>query len=340
VRSHAFGRLALGGASFPVTSPAIMLAFLLFTAGTAVGPGQLLALLRAPRPLLVALAANLSIPVVYVLAMTGVMRIWHPPEIDEVQDLLAGLALVASVPVAGSSTAWSQNSDGDMPFSVAFLAVSTALSPVTGPVALRCLRPLAVGGYADALGGLGAAGGGLFLLGCVVVPLAAGMALRRVLGEARMARSRPAWKGGNAATLVLLNYANASALLPRLLEDPDWHFFWAAAFFAGGLCLVSFAGGWALGRLFRFGRGRTVSLMFGLGMTNNGTGLVLASVALGRYPRVVLPIILYNLMQHLAAGAAQNFLTRRPWGRCEPFRRGKRDPSPVGVRGEGTAGRS
>jgi BASS family bile acid:Na+ symporter len=52
--------------------------------------------------------------------------------------------------------------------------------------------------------------------------------------------------------------------------------------------------------------------MFGLGMTNNGTGLVLASVALPEYPRIVLPILIYNLIQHLVAGAAQRMLCPRP----------------------------
>lgn len=41
--------------------------------------------------------------------------------------------------------------------------------------------------------------------------------------------------------------------------------------------------------------------MFGLGMNNNGTGLVLGSLALANYPRVLLPIIFYNLVQHLVA---------------------------------------
>jgi BASS family bile acid:Na+ symporter len=37
-------------------------------------------------------------------------------------------------------------------------------------------------------------------------------------------------------------------------------------------------------------------------MNNNGTGLVLASVALSARPTVLLPIIIYNLSQHLVAG--------------------------------------
>ena len=41
--------------------------------------------------------------------------------------------------------------------------------------------------------------------------------------------------------------------------------------------------------------------MFGLGMNNNGAGLVLASVALADHPQVMLPVIFYNLAQHLIA---------------------------------------
>jgi hypothetical protein len=42
--------------------------------------------------------------------------------------------------------------------------------------------------------------------------------------------------------------------------------------------------------------------MFGLGLNNNGTGLVLASVALAHLPGVMLTVILYTLVQHVIAG--------------------------------------
>ena len=54
-----------------------------------------------------------------------------------------------------------------------------------------------------------------------------------------------------------------------------------------------------------------VSLMFGLGMNNNGTGLVLASLALSSYPNIMVPIIFYNLVQHIAAGIVQEIMSRR-----------------------------
>ena len=46
-------------------------------------------------------------------------------------------------------------------------------------------------------------------------------------------------------------------------------------------------------------------------MNNNGTGLVLASIALADHPQVMLPIIFYNLVQHLvASGVIALFLAR------------------------------
>jgi bile acid:Na+ symporter, BASS family len=51
-----------------------------------------------------------------------------------------------------------------------------------------------------------------------------------------------------------------------------------------------------------------VSLVFGLGMNNNGTGMVLAASALAHLPNVMLPIILYNLVQHVAAGVTDRLI--------------------------------
>jgi BASS family bile acid:Na+ symporter len=42
-------------------------------------------------------------------------------------------------------------------------------------------------------------------------------------------------------------------------------------------------------------------------MNNNGAGLVLASLALAEHPRAMLPIIFYNLTQHLVAGVVNHW---------------------------------
>ena len=45
---------------------------------------------------------------------------------EEVQSILVGFAIIASMPIAGSSTAWSQSVDGNMALSVG-LVVSSVL---------------------------------------------------------------------------------------------------------------------------------------------------------------------------------------------------------------------
>lgn len=74
--------------------------------------------------------------------------------------------------------------------------------------------------------------------------------------------------------------------------------------------MTSFSSGYGLSRLFKVDEAERVSLMYGLGMSNNGTGLVLASLVLVSYPQVMVPIILYNLVQHLVAGGVHEVMGR------------------------------
>ena len=76
------------------------------------------------------------------------------------------------------------------------------------------------------------------------------------------------------------------------------------------LCVLAFAAGWLVSWSLKATPAQRTSLMFGLGMNNNGTGLVLASMALADHPRVMLPIIFYNLVQHLIAGIVDRLTCR------------------------------
>jgi BASS family bile acid:Na+ symporter len=95
-----------------------------------------------------------------------------------------------------------------------------------------------------------------------------------------------------------------------MIADPDWDFLAVVLIIVLGLCVLAFAAGWLLGRWLKVDPPQQVSLTFGLGMNNNGTGLVLASLALANHPRVLLPIIFYNLVQHLVAGCVDFIFTR------------------------------
>jgi BASS family bile acid:Na+ symporter len=297
----------LGGTS--VSAPGALLALLLFNAGLGVEAGRLGALFRSPLALIAGLVANLAVPLLFLLALSQTLRLWHNP--DEVQHILVGLALVASMPVAGSSAAWSQNAGGDLALSLGLVVFSTCLSPLTTPAALHAAGWMADGLYADSLHRLAAAGTGSFLAAYVLVPTLAGLGLGGALGPRRLARARPALRLANSAALLLLIYANAAAALPDSVFHPDWDFLAVMLTVVVTLCVLGFAAGRALAWALRADGPRQASLVFALGMNNNGTGLVLASSGLAHLPSVLLPVIFYNLVQHLIAGVADVMGRRR-----------------------------
>lgn len=309
VKSLSVGRIVLAGEPLKLSAPMLMLAALLFNAGLCVSLSRLRGLARRPAALPAGLLANTMIPMAYIIGVDLMMRTWHNP--DEVQTILAGLALVAAMPIAGSSTAWSQNAEGDLALSLGLVLGSTLLSPLLTPLALHGVGFLAKGGYARDLHALASGGVHTFLVVGVILPSVLGIASRVALGGERVDRARSGLKVVNCLVLLFLNYANASVSLPSAIARPDPDFLGATLGLVLGLCTLTFCSGWVIARLLREPPDRTASLTFGLGMSNNGTALVLASVALADHPRVMLPIILYNLVQHLVAGAADRFLRKR-----------------------------
>ena len=216
------------------------------------------------------------------------------------------------MPVAGSSAAWARNADGSPALSLALVVASTALSPLTTPATLAAVGPLAGGDYAAALADLAGRGTGTFLLLGVAVPSLAGIGCRRVLSADRLHRVQVVAKEVNTVVLLLLCYANAAAALPAIAADPDWDFLALVLAAAAGLCGTAFAAGWGVGQLVRATGPQTRSLTFALGMSNNGTGLVLVGSALAGLPEAVLPVLAYNLVQHLVAGGVHRVLRRTP----------------------------
>jgi len=321
VRGVCLGQFTALGGTAKITLPSAMLAFLLLNAGLGLQAGQLRNLLRHPLALVAGLAGNLAVPVGYLFLVSRTMQAWHNP--DEVQYILVGLGLVASMPIAGSSTAWSQNANGDLALSLGLVLLSTLLSPLTTPAALHSAGWLASGDYAEDLHELANGGAGGFLTAAVLVPSLAGIAARVAVGEARVRAAGPVLKLLNSLVLLLLNYANSSASLPQTVADPDWDFLAMLLLVVVALCVLAFAAGWLIARCLRAGRSQRASLMFGLGMNNNGTGLVLASLALADHPRVLLPIIFYNLVQHLVAGCVDLLLRR---GVARPVPQGSVSP--------------
>ena len=308
IRNVNFGDVQIFQTKIHVSLLLLLLATLMFNAGLGVKKSHLQSLMHKSKVMLAGLAANLVIPMIYIFGVTLVMRLWYEP--DEAQHILVGLALVAAMPIAGASTAWAQNSNGNLALSLGLVLSSTVLSPIVTPVALQVFGEMASEEYERVLQDLAAYGSGAFLGLWIVLPSVLGLGVRFAVPETRLTAVMPFIKLINAIVLLLLNYSNGSVSLPQAVADRDFDFLTVTLGITTGLCFTAFASGYGLSRLFKVDQAERVSLMYGLGMNNNGTGLVLASLALVSYPRVMVPIIFYNLVQHLVAGTVHQIIGR------------------------------
>jgi BASS family bile acid:Na+ symporter len=299
MREIELGSVTLLQSKIEISLPPLMLSLLLFNAGLGVKPKELKELAHQPQLLFGGLVGNVVAPLGFIMGVSLIMALWHNPE--EVQHILVGLALVAAMPIAGASTAWSQNANGNLALSLGLVLLTTLSSPLLTPLVLHAVGFVTTGDYSEDLHELAADGVVAFLGVWVVLPSLLGLLAQWLIGEARLAQAKSSIKLVNYFILLLLNYSNASLSLPKALFQPDFDFLAILLAIVVALCISAFATGYLVARIFRTSRSNMVSLMFGLGMNNNGTGLVLVSVALADHPEVMLPIIFYNLTQHLVA---------------------------------------
>ncbi len=300
IRNVSFGEITFRNEHSKVTFPMIMLSFLLLNAGLGVKTSELRNLLKTPVVVVAGLVANTFIPLVYIFIVSLLLRFYH--DADEAQHILIGLALIVAMPIAGSSTAWTQNANGDLTLSLSLVLFSTLLSPLTTPLTFDAVEHMSTGEYAKILDDLETNGTGFLLVFCVLLPSILGIILHGILGAKRVEKLKPLLKLINSLDLLLLNYSNAAVSLPQLIAKPDWDWLILTFIIVLCLCIVAFGAGWLIGYFLRTEPPERVSLIFGLGMNNNGTGLVLASLALSHYPATMLPVIFYTLLQHLVAG--------------------------------------
>ncbi|MCA9802736.1 MAG: bile acid:sodium symporter [Cyanobacteria bacterium HKST-UBA02] len=302
LRSIEFGRVGWpDGSSLKITASLLMLSFLLFNAGLGIKASELTGLWKNPVPIICGFLANMAVPILLVVTLLSWMNLWHNS--DELQNLLVGLAMIISMPIAGSSAAWSQNANGNLSLSLGLVFLSTLLSPITTPLVLHVFCHLTTGDYSSDLHELAQSQGtNAFMLLTVVIPSILGIVAHFILGEKRTALIKPHMKLVNFIALLLLNYSNAATSLPQALRKPDPDFLLFINATTIVLCTAAFLAGWLIARWLKTDQAERASLMFGLGMNNNGTGLVLAASALSDHPAVLLPMIFYTLVQQVLAG--------------------------------------
>ncbi|MDD4932793.1 MAG: bile acid:sodium symporter [Methylacidiphilaceae bacterium] len=299
IRRLTFGSIPILGESFSVSLPVVLLFLLLWNSGFGVPGGRLRELFRNLRALLPGLLVNFLIPLLFLAVLRAALAPWHNQE--EVENLVMGLGMVVAMPIAGASAAWCQNAGGDMALSLGLVLSSTALSPFAGSLSLHAVASMVGGDYAEDLHEMAGRGMGIFLVLCVVLPSVLGILARRHAGEALFARVRPALRPANELILLWLIYMNAAAVLPYAFRHFDADFLAMLLVGSGILCLLRFQCGAWLGRLLGASVPERTALVYGLGMNNNGSGLVLAAVAIPDHPLAILPIVFYTLLQQITA---------------------------------------
>jgi BASS family bile acid:Na+ symporter len=301
-REISFTSFPLGGR---VTFPAALLAVLLFSAGLGMNVTSLFRL----RHFSLALTAGVAASCLLGPAVVGVLIVFANAAgfSESLPACLTGLALVAIMPPANSSAAWTQNARGSLPLCLAMLLAATLLCPGIAPAVLAWLTALR--GGEPAAHPLHGAGGTLLLLLWVAAPIGLGMAARCCFRPGVIERLGPALGLSNAAILLVLNYCQASLALPRLRNGAmDTWLTVAATSMGFTACL--FAGGWLVGRAIGANVEERLALLFNLGMKNTGAALALGGAAFASQPAALLAIVFCTLSQHVLAALADLLIRR------------------------------
>ena len=223
-----------------------------------------------------------------VVSLLGLGASFFPPGI------LAGLALVALMPSAASSVAWTQLSRGNVAVNVALILLSTLATPLLLGLFWRS------GGESS----LGEAGLPIFSVGVWIIPsILLGVLIRYLVGETRVAAIRPILKVGSAMILLLLNYINASVALPDIVGNFQPGILFVLALTVLGTCGSVFAVTYLATTWLRTPPPQARALWFGIGMKNTGMALVLAAIWLEDSPLALVAIITYTFTQHLLSAA-------------------------------------
>jgi BASS family bile acid:Na+ symporter len=209
-------------------------------------------------------------------------------------ELKLGFIIVACAPGAMASNVMVYLAGGAVAFSVAMTTLATFLSPVLTPVLVEVL------------------GGELLhipfwpmmetIILTVVVPLAAGMLLRKQLGRhLELARAvSPAVAA--IAIIIICSYAVA-ANQARIATVGGWVIALVVL-----LNALGYLSGWWLGRLYGFDGQHRLTLAIEIGMQNAGLGVALALAHFS--PQTALPGALFAVWCILTATGASAWLRR------------------------------
>lgn len=288
-----------------VTAPVLLLALLLFCAASVVKWAQVRELIADPLILLLGLGAVWIVPSLFV-SLLGWASSWLLGDYVT-NGMLVGVALVAAMPVANSSVAWCQNARGNVALGLGLIVLTIVLSPVATPQMLNLMGLALSQADTEKIERVVTQFSGMFFIIWVILPSMAGMITNAVVGEARIQKNHSWIRLVSAATLLTLNYTNASLAMPKVVDD-SLSTILVSAVLAISIALLGMATALVLSRLMQLEKSVRAALVFGFSMKHTGLALVLAGEVLQESPRVILIIIMATLLQHILAGLADRLL--------------------------------
>jgi len=291
-----------------ISAPLLLLALLLFCAAVVVRWSQMGELLQRPSILLLGLLAVWIMPGLFVSLMS-----WLLPAIlgaNVSAGMMIGLALVAAMPVANSSIAWTQNANGNVALGLGLIVLTIVLSPLATPQMLNLMGLSLSETETRHCEMLVAKFSGTFFIFWVILPSVAGLVCNRLAGQQRIDQARGSIRFVSAVALLTLNYTNASLAMPKVIESESAQTIALFSIVAVSISLLGIASAWLISRIFSLSEDSWISLAFGFSMKHTGLALVLAGEVLQDEPRAILMIVLATLLQHIVAGVVDRRLGR------------------------------
>lgn len=288
----------------------LLLALLMFCGGLAATSHCQYPFRKRSRRLVLATFVSWWMPLVSVMSLVLVMRLFFADALPAAYpQLVTGLLVLAAMPAASSSIGWTHLIGGNLNLALGLVILSTLTVPLCAPLVFQ-------------LGGVAVAGsfivGTMWLASWIVVPAASGFFVARVRASKKRNRrnsapGRGATKWCALTVIVLLNYINASVVLPRFVEGEagaGGPVVLLALALIGALCLLNQLQSRLLFHWLPIAIADQAAIRLGITMKNTGAGLVFAGASLSNQPLALLPILILTIMQHLAAGLTAANYTR------------------------------
>ena len=277
------------GAMRPLVIP--LFAFMTFQSSLSNTFGNLARTVRHPAPMLVSLALASAVMPCVACALATALFGSNP-------NLVCGVVLEYSVPIAVVCAMWTNMLGGDPALSLATILVSTVAAPFTIPLTLHALLGQTI--EVDAARMMGE------MVVSIALPALAGTAAND-LTHGRAARElSPVIAPAAKIALVLVILTNSTGVAPYVRNLTP-----TIVVVATFICAFS-AGGYAIGllaaRVMRRPYDQTASMTYLVGMRNISAGAVIA----GEYfpGEVMFPVVIGTLFQQVLAACFGNLLRR------------------------------